>query len=472
MHSLEFWLDPEASIAEVIQRGLGPVAAQAKALLLAQCAEDLLARGASIQEPVLACYCPGRLEVFGKHTDYAGGRSLIAAPDWGIVALARPLPNREVRLHSRQAGPDHIHLLEADTEAPDTWARYPVTACLRLAHNSERPLLGADLAFASDLPIAAGMSSSSALLTATLLLLMERNALAQDPPFARQLTSPARWALFASCVENGQSFGGLVGDRGVGTFGGSEDHTAMLCARAGRMQQVGFGPLMLEREVTLDPEFVFVVAQSGVLAEKARGARSDYNRLALMVRTIADIAQAHAAELAMPPTLATTGSTGPEWIPTLLRHDPENAARLRPWLSRQGEGFFSADELLRRFDHFVLESETWIPALPDHWNASTIDQVAGLTALSTQAAETLLGNQVPATMALAQALLAAGAHAASPFGAGFGGSVWGLVTREQVPNLLGAMHTRRLTETAAPKGWGETAVVGLGPAAWVTPWRG
>ncbi|HID22337.1 MAG TPA: hypothetical protein EYP14_08040, partial [Planctomycetaceae bacterium] len=26
----------------------------------------------------VACYVPGRIEVLGKHTDYAGGRSLLA----------------------------------------------------------------------------------------------------------------------------------------------------------------------------------------------------------------------------------------------------------------------------------------------------------------------------------------------------------------------------------------------------------
>ena len=30
-------------------------------------------------------FVPGRLEVLGKHTDYAGGRSLLAAVDRGIT---------------------------------------------------------------------------------------------------------------------------------------------------------------------------------------------------------------------------------------------------------------------------------------------------------------------------------------------------------------------------------------------------
>ena len=53
--------------------------------------------------------------------------------------------------------------------------------------------------------------------------------------------------------------------------------------------------------------------------------------------------------------------------------------------------------------------------------------VGTLVDRSQQAAEDLLGNQVPETVALARLARELGAHAASSFGAGFGGSVWALV---------------------------------------------
>jgi galactokinase len=46
---------------------------------------------------------------------------------------------------------------------------------------------------------------------------------------------------------------------------------------------------------------------------------------------------------------------------------------------------------------------------------------------SQQAAEKLLGNQIPETSFLARQARKLGAVAASAFGAGFGGSVWALV---------------------------------------------
>ena len=55
---------------------------------------------------------------------------------------------------------------------------------------------------------------------------------------------------------------------------------------------------------------------------------------------------------------------------------------------------------------------------------------------SQQAAETLLGNQIPETVYLAAAAREHGAAAASAFGAGFGGSVWALVRTGRVTEFL------------------------------------
>ena len=41
----------------------------------------------------------------------------------------------------------------------------------------------------------------------------------------------------------------LPGDAGVGTFGGSEDHTAILLCAAGELRQYGFCPTRLEAAV-------------------------------------------------------------------------------------------------------------------------------------------------------------------------------------------------------------------------------
>jgi len=93
-------------------------------------------------------------------------------------------------------------------------------------------LRGADIAFASDLPPAAGLSSSSALVIATFLAISDLNALGAHDEYRRAIPDADHLAGYLGAVEGGAPFGSLDGDRGVGTFSGSQDHTAILCSRA------------------------------------------------------------------------------------------------------------------------------------------------------------------------------------------------------------------------------------------------
>ena len=68
-----------------------------------------------------------------------------------------------------------------------------------------------------------------------------------------------------------------------------------------------------------------------------------------------------------------------------------------------------------------------LPAAVEALTAGRLADFGVLVDRSQRAAEELLGNQVPETIALARLARELGAHAASAFGAGFGGSVWALV---------------------------------------------
>ena len=61
--------------------------------------------------------------------------------------------------------------------------------------------------------------------------------------------------------------------------------------------------------------------------------------------------------------------------------------------------------------------------------------ISELTAASQADAESLLGNQVPETSALASLARDAGAFAASSFGAGFGGSVWAVAEASEAAEV-------------------------------------
>ena len=83
--------------------------------------------------------------------------------------------------------------------------------------------------------------------------------------------------------------------------------------------------------------------------------------------------------------------------------------------------------LLDRFEQFWKESEEIIPRASAALLRNDLRGFGELVQKSQFAAESLLRNQVPETIWLAEAALSLGAYAASAFGAGFGGSVWALV---------------------------------------------
>ena len=63
-----------------------------KAALVDRAAAALESIGAVRSPAWTTWFVPGRLEVLGKHTDYAGGRSVICALERGFAFVAIPRP--------------------------------------------------------------------------------------------------------------------------------------------------------------------------------------------------------------------------------------------------------------------------------------------------------------------------------------------------------------------------------------------
>ncbi len=395
--------------------GLSAGGARTRAELFSLAAGNLLERGLAADTPVTARFVPGRIEVLGKHTDYAGGRSLLAAVERGFCMVAAPRDDRIVRAWSKDSPDLADFQIDADlTPTMGHWSNYPMTVARRIARNFPGELCGAEMAVASDLPIASGMSSSSALMVTCFLTLAGINGLADRPEYTDNIHSPEELAGYLGTVENGQTFGSLTGDAGVGTFGGSEDHTAMLCCKGGELSQYSFCPVRRERQIALPGDTVFVVGSSGVVAEKTGAALELYNRASQLTSAVAEIWR------------AATGRDDPH-MAAAAASAPEAVEQMRDILSRaECDGFTPAD-LQDRFEQFYAESEQIIPAAGDALAAGNLALFGELVDRSQHLTETQLKNQVPETIFLAASARKCGAIAASAFGAGFGGSVWSLV---------------------------------------------
>ena len=261
------------------------------------------------------------------------------------------------------------------------------------------------------------MSSSSALVIAIFTVLSNVNRIAERYEFGKSINDRQDLAGYLGCIENGQSYKFLAGDSGVGTFGGSEDHTAILCSEPGHLKQYSFCPVRLEHTVKVPADCVFVIAVSGVVADKTGSAKALYNRASQAVRSILEIwrtaSGANAATLA---AVATSSPDEPDHIRALLRQ-----------AGRDTESYW----LLNRFEQFWRESELIIPQARSALARQDLLTFGKLVDESQVAAEKFLSNQVPETVWLAREARLLGACAASAFGAGFGGSVWALVARNE-----------------------------------------
>jgi galactokinase len=370
-------------------------------------------------------HVPGRIEVLGKHTDYAGGPSLLCATERGLCVVATPRDDARVTVSDASRNRRAEFALSADIGVACGWENYVATVVRRIARNFPGAQRGVAIAFASDLPQASGLSSSSALIVAIFVAIAAANRLAERAEFATIARVPEELAAYAACLENGHSFGALVGDRGVGTFGGSEDHTAIFCCRAGQLSQYRFCPVGLERRIALPQDWTFVVGSSGVRASKTGDAQALYNRVSLAAQAVLDAWNARSRR-------------GDASLDAPLRTSPDTAEQIRAAIRDARVPGFTADELLRRFEHYRQESQELVPAAAEAFARGDAQWLGEIVDRSQQAGEELLGNQVPETIALARSARRLGAIAASAFGAGFGGSVWALIARDRAGEFLPA----------------------------------
>jgi galactokinase len=351
-------------------------------------------------------FIPGRIEVLGKHTDYCGGRSIVCAIDRGFHAEVEENPDRVLLANLDSS--EQISTSLADPALPGNWGDYAAEVVRRLAANLPEGLKkGTKISFHSDLPRAAGLSSSSALMIMVFAALDAVNDLRGVGRFQDNIHDEIDLAEYLGCIENGQSFRGLTGSAGVGTFGGSQDHAAIMLGKAEKLSEFSFSPLLHITDLEFPSEFSFVVATSGVAAEKTGAAKESYNRA---VRMVAEITSAF-------------GGMSLAWMFEEMGVD-EVLVRVRRMKTR-----FTSRELLDRVEQFRIENFEIIPAVSQILATGQVADIGEAIDVSQHNAERFLGNQIGETAFLQRSAREIGAVAASAFGAGFGGSVYAIVRR-------------------------------------------
>ena len=350
------------------------------------------------------------MNLIGEHVDYCGLAVFPMAIPQAVWMLVRPRDDVKVRLVDCRGDfpPAEFDLEPEIAPAPvGEWGNYPRASAQALV-GRVGPLRGIDAALCSEIPSASGLSSSTALVVATALALLDRNDL------------PIEAGSLATLLAQGERY--------VGTQGGGMDQAIVLGARAGSAARVSFYPLRLEY-VRVPDDWRFVVASSLLPARKSGPARRAYNQLpreageALAIvagrlgadgvagaaasawthaRLLAEFGAAHLVELgaeALPPTLLR------RW-----RHVVTEAARVDDAIA----AMVSGDRT--RFGRLLSESHT---SLRDDLEVSRpeLDQLVELA-------------------------LEAGAAGARLTGAGFGGCIVALVAAEGEPAVRALLEER------------------------------
>lgn len=375
-------------------------------------------------------FVPGRIEVLGKHTDYAGGRSLLAASEQGVTASASEYVGggqpTGLFLCRSTAMDGEVEVVAGENTdlPPGHWGNYIQATVDRLSMNFG-DLQSAVVEVDSTLPLASGMSSSSALVCAVALAIADQNDLWSNPKWQAAIEDRVDLAAYLATIENGLSFKNLPGAKGVGTFGGSQDHTAMLHCDAGKLGVFRFAPTVEEGEVDLPDGWTFVVAVSGVLAEKTGAALEDYNNASLQVSRLVELWNQREGDDCTTLAQVLDREGAQEKLSDWVSGDPRLEARLRAYTTEMQQAIPVAIQALRDGD------------------------VAGFgraVEVSHRNADDSLGNQIPQTNALQRLAKELGAAAASGFGAGFGGSVWALVPVEGAQEFADAWLSAYLEE--------------------------
>ncbi len=197
---------------------------------------------------------PGRVNLMGEHVDYCEGLVLPMAVERAIRIRFAKNSSRTTRIVSRHFAGDavEIRLDQSITPGEPKWANYMRGVIDNFARSVTRPIPGFDALVESDLPPAAGLSSSAALEIATATML--------ESLTGQQLSLEEK-ALLCQLAEH-EFVGvpcGIMDQLAVAM--GRRDHLLLIDCRDRRVRQVPFA----------DPGLTILVANTNVARELDSG---------------------------------------------------------------------------------------------------------------------------------------------------------------------------------------------------------
>jgi N-acetylgalactosamine kinase len=240
------------------------------------------ARVLAADKKVFLVRSPGRVNTMGRHIDHQGGTCNLMTIGYETLMAVRPRQDDLIRLFSVKPddfpdrkfsigemvdslpGEDWLALVNSDKVSAmvsaygGDWAQYIKAAVLRLQKKfSAKKLNGMDLVVSGNIPMAAGLSSSSTLVVGAAEAAVAVNGFDTLPAQLVDLCGEGEWF--------------------VGTRGGAADHAAVKFGQKGKVVKVKFFDFGILDIVPFPKEYTLVVCDSGLKAQKSGSARDLFN---------------------------------------------------------------------------------------------------------------------------------------------------------------------------------------------------
>ncbi len=283
---LNAFKEPASSMRAELMRMQGDMTQAEASLKIYRQALQLAAQALGEETAVSLLRSPARINLLGTHIDHRGGPiNPVAAKE--MVSAVLPREDHLVRLFNVQPDkypPREFHIQKELPEkkvtdwelwtrqetskrqkrgAAGDWSNYVKAAVLYLQELERAPdgsylkkLRGMDLFVGSNVPTAASLSSSSALVVTSALAAIEVNKLEYRREQLAELCGIAEWY--------------------VGTRGGAGDHASILLGRAGKLMHIEFFPLSISL-MDFPSDYKVVLCNTLKEAKKQTDAKNIFN---------------------------------------------------------------------------------------------------------------------------------------------------------------------------------------------------
>ena len=291
LRPVSFWIELIKDTNSSFHKKLGRIygdngGMKSKAAEMCLRALEAFSRAYGTDSSVLIVRSTGRVNLVGTHIDHRGGSVnpicikdmwLVAEPRDDDIVLAKDVESGEFddeQFSIRDCMPAGEQIQDWDSwcyqeyekrksDASVTWSNYIRAAVLYLQHLNTNEdgrfapaIRGMNMMFYGDIPRAAGLASSSALVMAAAEAVIRLNNLSIEPADIIEGWGFAEWY--------------------VGTRGGCSDHAAIIYGRPDQILHITAYPATVDR-TALPRGYSIMLANSLVEAKKQTGARDVFN---------------------------------------------------------------------------------------------------------------------------------------------------------------------------------------------------